>query len=101
MKNKKLFRMICKHTSTPYQRINEELPELKAILTTVVGFRRIWSHYKYSECMRVVSHIFLRRCALGYVFNSKVSNIQTHIKYRNKFLEALKNPAKFDHIKDY
>lgn len=51
--------------------------------------------------MRVVSHIFLRKGALGYIFNSKVANVQTHIKYRNKFLEALRNPASFDHIKDY
>lgn len=75
--------------------------ELKGNLTTVMGFRKVWTDYKYSECMRVVSHIFLRKGALGYIFNSKVANVQTHIKYRNKFLEALRNPASFDHIKDY
>lgn len=51
--------------------------------------------------MRVISNIFLKKSALGYIFNSKVANVQTHIKYRNKFLNSLKNPAAFDHIKDY
>lgn len=51
--------------------------------------------------MRAISNTFLRRHALNYIFNSKVSNIQTHIKYRIKFLEGLRDPNNFDHIKDY
>lgn len=100
-RNKRLFRAICRCTATPYQRIVEELPELKAALTTVMGFRRVWTSYKYAECMRMVSQVFLRKSALPYIFNSKVANVQTHLKHRNRFLKALTNPAAFDHIKDY
>jgi hypothetical protein len=100
-RNKRLFRAICRNTATPYQRIAEELPELKAALTTVMGFRRVWTSYKYAECMRMVSQVFLRKSALPYIFNSKVANVQTHLKYRARFLKALRNPAAFDHIKDY
>lgn len=100
-RNKRLFRAVCRATATPYQRISEELPELKAQLTTVMGFRAVWTTYKYAECMRMVSQVFLRRSALPYIFNSKVANVQTHLKYRNRFLKALRNPAAFDHIKDY
>ena len=51
--------------------------------------------------MRIMSQVFLRRSALSYIFNSKVGNVQTHLKYRARFLKALRNPAAFDHIKDY
>lgn len=100
-RNKRIFRAICRATATPYQRISEELPELKAALTTVMGFRRVWTSYKYAECMRMVSQVFLRKSALPYIFNSKVANVQTHLKYRARFLKALRSPAAFDHIKDY
>ncbi len=46
--NRKIFRKICKECSTPYQRVTEELPELKATLSTVTGFRKIWTEYRYA-----------------------------------------------------
>lgn len=51
--------------------------------------------------MRKVSNYFLRKVALSYIFNSKVDNHHSHIKYRCKFVQNLEQPGGFDHLKDY
>jgi len=61
-------------------------------MNTISGLKSVWIDFKYSSCMRVLSNIFLRRHALTYIFNSKISNISPHVKYRFKLLEAIKTP---------
>ena len=84
--HRQLFRKICKTCSTPPQRVLEDLPYLKTTLSTVAGFRKIWTEYRYASCMRRVSNLFLRKVSLSYIFNSKIDNIRSHVKYRCKFL---------------
>jgi hypothetical protein len=38
------------------------------------------------KCVRILSFTFLRRHCLSYVFNSRVKNHTTHIKYRSRII---------------
>jgi hypothetical protein len=51
--------------------------------------------------MRYLSNLFLRKYALNYIFNSRICNYASHIKYRYRLCEAIKEPFSFKHIKDY
>lgn len=51
--------------------------------------------------MRKLSNLFLRKYALQYIFNSRITNYASHIKYRHKLREALTYPDNFKNIKDY
>jgi hypothetical protein len=51
--------------------------------------------------MRILSKLFLRKYALQYIFNSRITNYSSHIKYRHKLLEGVDNPMEFNNIKDY
>jgi hypothetical protein len=44
------------------------------------------------KCIRVLSFHFMRKKCLPYIFNSRVKNFHTHIKYRKKIMEGLENP---------
>jgi hypothetical protein len=57
--------------------------------------------FKYASSMRLLSNQFLRRHSLSYIFNSRISNISPHVKYRYKLIEAIKKPIEFSYIKDY
>jgi len=50
------------------------------------------SHDKVKKCIRVLSYHFMRKKCLPYIFNSRVKNFHTHIKYRKKIMEGLENP---------
>lgn len=101
MKNKKTLRLLCKESCCSYQRFLEELPELRDVMSTVVGFKRAWTEHKYASAIRRASNFFLRKAGLSYIFNSKINNFATHIKLRKKFLDALTEPEQFDRLKDY
>lgn len=49
--------------------------------------------------MRILSFIFLRKYCLSYVFNSRIKNHTTHVKYRGRIIEGLLNPEDFTCIK--
>ena len=51
--------------------------------------------------MRVLSNLFLRKYALAYVFNSRISSLGTHVKYRQALLQAVANPTDFNRIKHF
>lgn len=51
--------------------------------------------------MRIVSNLFLRKYSFNYIFNSRICNFKSHVKYRYRLCEAIKDPKAFKHIKDY
>lgn len=57
--------------------------------------------HKIKKCIRILSYEFLRKHCLPYIFHSKVKNYKTNIKYRQKLIEGVENPASFSNIKDY
>lgn len=51
--------------------------------------------------MRIISNLFFRRYALDYIFNSRIHNYASHIKYRQSLWQALRNPDHFNRIKEF
>ena len=51
--------------------------------------------------MRIISNLFFRKHCLVYIFNSRISNYASHVKYRQTLWSALRNPEQFNHIKEY
>lgn len=59
----------------------------------------MWVDFKYARCMRILSNQFLRKYALQYIFNSRICNYTSHVKYRKRLQEAIEQPGTFRHIK--
>jgi hypothetical protein len=49
----------------------------------------------------VISNLFFRRHALDYIFNSRISNYASHIKYRQTLWKAIAHPNEFSRIKEF
>jgi hypothetical protein len=49
--------------------------------------------------MRIISHIFLRKFAYHWIFNSKILNYHHHLKYRSILCDFLKKPYTFNYLK--
>jgi hypothetical protein len=92
---------VCEYTGVPFDDFINEMIEMKKTINTIADLRRLWIDYKYSRCMRIISNLFLRKYSLNYIFNSRICNFRSHIKYRHRLCEAIKNPKAFRHIKDY
>jgi hypothetical protein len=71
----------------------------KRIINTIADLRRLWTDPLIGKCMRVISNIFFRKHALNYIFNSRISNFSSHVKYRQSLWHALRNPDSFNRIK--
>lgn len=84
-----------------YQDLIEELRKKKKGINTIADLRSLWTESRFSREIRILSCLFLRKYSLQYIFNSRVSNFASHIKYRQKLREALTDPQGFRNIKDY
>jgi hypothetical protein len=92
---------ICDRTGVPFEDFEEEMIAAKKTINTIADLRRLWVEHKYAKCMRIISNLFLRKYSYSYIFNSRICNFSSHIKYRHRICEAIKNPRAFRHIKDY
>lgn len=63
-----------------------EFKHRKRNINTIEHLRELWLTSKYALEMRKISHLFLRKYALQYIFNSRITNYSSHIKYRHKLL---------------
>jgi hypothetical protein len=77
----------------------QKMKEEKQCINTIADLRRLWTDPEIGKCFRIISNLFFRRYALQYIFNSRISNFSSHIKYRVSLWCALKNPTGFNHIK--
>jgi hypothetical protein len=84
-----------------YDTFLADLKQKKKSINTIADLRTLWSDYRYSKCMRVVSGLFLRKYALSYIFSSRICTFTSHIKYRQRLYEAVSSPEEFRHIKNY
>lgn len=73
----------------------------KRKVNSIADLRSLWVEEEnpFAKATRILSGIFLKRHSLCYIFNSRVTNYQGHIKYRYRLIEALKEPTKFTSIK--
>lgn len=60
------------------------MSDAKKTINSIADLRKLWVDYKYAKCMRIISNLFLRKYALGYIFNSRICNFSSHIKYRQR-----------------
>jgi hypothetical protein len=83
---------ITRKNNVDYEDFVEELKEKKKVINTIADLRSMWVDYKYAKCIRLLSNLFLRKYALNYIFNSRICNYSSHIKYRYRLCEAIKEP---------
>jgi hypothetical protein len=75
---------VCAFTGVPFEDFIGEMSEMKKTINTIADLRRLWIDYKYSRCMRIISNLFFRKYSLNYIFNSRICNFRSHIKYRHR-----------------
>lgn len=73
----------------------------KRKVNSIADLRSLWldEENPFAKATRILSGIFLKRHSLPYIFNSRVTNFQGHIKYRYRLIEALREPKQFTSIK--
>lgn len=71
----------------------------KKIINTIADLRRLWTDPAIGRCIRIISNVFFRKHALNYIFNSRISNYSSHVKYRQSLWMALRSPDSFNRIK--
>jgi hypothetical protein len=92
---------VCAFAGVPFSDFIGEMAEVKKTINTIADLRRLWIDYKYARAMRIISNLFFRKYSLNYIFNSRICNFRSHIKYRHRLWEAIRAPHAFRHIKDY
>ncbi len=101
-KHKKIVKTIMdKYKSGTAKELIDYLELRKKEITTIADLRSLWIDNPYAQVIRTLSCVFLRKYSLNYIFNSRVCNYVSHIKYRQRFLEAIQAPNEFKHIKDF
>lgn len=82
-----------------------QVRRIKKKVNSIESLRKMWGSdnldHKIKKCIRILSYKFMRKHCLQYIFHSKVKNYGVHIKYRQKLIEGIENPAAFNHIKDF
>ena len=79
--------------------------EFKSKINTIHDLREMWGEDakedKIKKCIRILSYHFMRKKCLPYIFNSRIKNYGTHIKYRKKIIEGIAEPENFTKIKEF
>lgn len=67
-----------------------EVKNFKNKINTIHDLREMWGENdqesKVKKCVRILSFYFMRKKCIPYIFNSRVKNYHTHIKYRKKIM---------------
>ncbi|KAM3141152.1 hypothetical protein pb186bvf_006757 [Paramecium bursaria] len=83
-----------------------ELKKRKNSMTNIKQLRELWvdagdeKQRRFNKVFRIISQYFLKSQSVCYIYNSRISNIGWHLKYRQNLLRALKEPSNFKQIKD-
>ena len=91
-KNKKEFMMKLEIPEAEFDHMVLLIKHKKKTINTISELRELWSDFPYAKEIRKLSNLFLRKHGVKHIFNSRISCFPTHIKYRNRLIEALKNP---------
>lgn len=109
--SKSLFRFIQKHrvyVSRVLDHLGVKEEEFQSVfqkfrgrIYTIMELKLLWlsEGNQFHRAFRIISLEYLRKHSLNHVFNSRVINYKTHIKYRKKMYEILENPQEFNSIK--
>lgn len=77
----------------------------KKEVNSINYLKLIWGHVDKSDpifkCIRILSYVFMRKHCLEYIFNSRIKNYSTHIKYRKRIMEGIQNTTEFTCIKQF
>jgi len=87
----------------------EYIAERKAALTSITNFRELLQPDEndndlqklYKEMFQYVSIVFIKYFSVNWIFNSKLSYKEEHLKYRFKMLRRVKNPELFTYLKKW
>jgi hypothetical protein len=88
-RNERKVRTLLRKEGVAYSCFIEMMREEKKSINTIQDLRRLWTHEIYGKCLRIISNLFFRRYALDYIFNSRISNYASHIKYRQSLWKAI------------
>jgi len=85
---------LLKDSGIQYEEFISILKEKKKSLNSIAELRNLWtdSNFCYAREMRTLSIYFLKKASLSYIFGSRISHHEGHIKYRRRLIEAIKNP---------
>ena len=65
-----------------------QLKKFKKKVNSISYLKNMWGYLdeknSIKKCVRIASYIFMRKYCLSYIFNSRVKNFGTHIKYKQK-----------------
>lgn len=98
-RNDQKVRALLARNNLNYQDFLQRMRLEKKIINTIADLRRLWTDPTFGGVMRIISNIFFRKHALNYIFNSRISNFSSHVKYRQSLWQALRNPDSFNRIK--
>lgn len=88
---------IVSHFGISYPEFMSQVRKNKSRINSIADLRKLWGEKdpqnSLKKCFRVLSHEFMRKHCLMYIFNSRVKNFGTHIKYRHKIMEGVENPS--------
>jgi hypothetical protein len=59
----------------------------KRKMNSIADLRSLWLPSNiFSKALRILSHNFLKKHSLEYIFNSRVCNFKGHVKYRERLM---------------
>lgn len=72
-------------------------------MSSIADLRNLWldDYNKFAKVYRILSKEYLRKHSLVYIFNSRVTSLAKHIKYRNKIEKSIESPSDFTSMKEY
>lgn len=88
---------VVAHFGLSYPEFMSQVRKNKTRINSIADLRKMWGEKdpenKVKKCFRILSHEFMRKHCLMYIFNSRVKNFGTHIKYRRKIMEGVQKPT--------
>ena len=106
-KNPNLVKKLLQDRRISYTSFLNFNKTIKHKLNSLIDLRKIWSsspedpQHETKRCFRILSFKFMRKHCLHYIFDSRIKNLGSHIRYRKKVLDGMEKPAQLTNLKDY
>lgn len=66
-------------------------------LNSLQDLREMWGaddeKDNMKKCLRILSHYFMRKYCLRYIYNSRIRSVSAHTKYRHRLMEGMSKPS--------
>lgn len=95
------MREVLSRHNLPYTTFMDLIQNYKNQSATIASLRALWTHPIFGRCLRMLSHLFMQRHSLHYIFNSRVEWKRFHLKHRVRLLDAIGNPEEFYSIREH